>query len=564
MAENPRKSGNPRKSATRSDPPAAVSAKDKRGSQDQDRPAPPAALTRFTGIEALARNAGASADDLLGLLSFILCGLAGSEAWLGGAESGSPLAKLDLLVRRRDETLLRMAGQLVARVRGLNRALASGMQDFSPGVVDLLRRGAYAGGREAKYADPEDTDKARKRLTGRLEDLGSHAESLLQDLSQVGEATRVEALLHPQFLLESVRCRELEVALDQCHQRTALVVGLKTDSTRAGSEPARDLRGLLDLMEGLATPRWEPATARSRVMPLKAHVLLEAGDDDLSLMARLLPQMPGRFLWLSSDGIKHAGNRADEETAAAADLMEGFVEAAMEILRLRRAGETVSFGIADELRDTAAYDRVMARYRRWIGRLGVRHRVDPGPAAGELPGLLCFGLGFLSRKLPAGDFSAKALIAEAFRSARRLARRHCCELSLFINAERVEQQMELALRIVGNLEDKGPLSRRELARGFSEQRWERFAPVVGVLVRFGVLAWREDGKLAAGDAEILELEDRIREALLAPAPAGSGVEQTGKTKTPGKTRAQTSPVPQAEPEEKPRKQPGGKQDGKDQ
>jgi len=80
-----------------------------------------------TGIEAFARGTGTSADDVLAVLSFLLAGMAGSEAWLGGLGNGTPLAKLDLLVRRRDGQLCRMAGQLVARLRHFNRDLAAGL-----------------------------------------------------------------------------------------------------------------------------------------------------------------------------------------------------------------------------------------------------------------------------------------------------------------------------------------------------------------------------------------------------------------------------------------------------
>jgi hypothetical protein len=555
VAERSRKSGKSANSAwpgTRSGGPAITPAKTGRGG----------AVASATGIDAFARAAGTSADDVLAVTAFLLAGLAGSEAWLGKLEYGTPLAKLDLLVRRRDEEMRRMAGQLVARLRGLNRALVEGLQDFSPGVVDLLRRGAYAGGREAKYADPEDTDKARQRLTGQLEDKGAASSALTEDLSQAGGASRVEALLHPQFLLEAVRCRELEGALDQCHQRTALVVGLKTDPTRTGSEPARDLRGLLDLMEGLATPRWEPATGRSRVIPLRAHVLLEAGGDNLALMARLLPDMPGCFLWLSSPAGNGRAARPDEESlAAGARLIGSFSSAAMEILSFRRAGQVVAMGDDDAF--PAKWHRAMERYRCWVAHLAARHQVDAGPALRDLPGALCFGLAFLCRHRAEDQGMAPAMVAvlaAAFRSARRLARRHCCELSLFLNAERVEQGLELARQIVDKLEEKGPLSRRGLVRCFGNQRMERFEPVIGALTQVGVLERGEDGILAVGDAELAEVEEHLREALLAPVAAD--VRKANPPQAAAKSRAPAAPKARAGKGKKPAGKAPGKTPGK--
>ena len=442
-------------------------------------------------------------------MCFILCGIAGREAWLGGPATGTPLAKLDLLVRRRDGALSRMSGQLAAKLRSLNRALTVGTADYSVDWIRLTRRGAFAGGPTAKFADPEDTRKARERLLRDLGESGAGPGSLTADLQHEKQAVRIEALLHPQFLLESVRCRDLEAALDLCHLRTALVVGLKTESGRTGSEPARDLRGLLDLMEGLATPRWEGGakgeTGRSRVMPLKAHVLLEAGDDDLALMARLLPEMPGRFLWLASPaGVVRAARPQLDPNAASTRLIEGFVQASMEILGLRRAGEFAAFGGPDDGLLFAKYHRKMDRYRRWVGALGNHHQLDPGPVLCELPGVLVFGLGYLcGHTRMAGEAvptSVEVMVA-AFRAARRLARRHCGELGLFLNAERVKQGLELAWTIASRLDDKGPLTRRELVRGFSSQCWQRYEPVIGALIGLGVLAWQEDGKLAAGEVE---------------------------------------------------------------
>lgn len=513
-------------------------------------PPAPARLSCLDGLDDFAAASGTSSDDVLAVMSFLLAGMAGPEAWLGGHNEGAPLAKLDLLVRRRDGALGRMAGQLVAKLRGLNRSLTAGMADYSMDWIRLTRRGAFAGGSTAKFADPEDTRQARERLLRDLREPGAESHALRDDLEHEKDAVRIEALLHPQFLLESVRCRELQEALDLCHQRTAVVVGLKTAFGRAGSEPARDLRGLLDLMEGLATPRWEGdakgETGRSRVMPLKAHVLLEAGDDDLAPMVRLLPDLAGRFLWLIPAGAATLKPpRRSAGTAAAccsAELIDGFTQAAMEILGQRRLGATVVFSGVDVVLDYARYGRVMDRYRRWLGYLGELHQLDPGPAVCELPGALGFGLGFLCRQGGGkGLASSAAVMAEAFRSARRLARRHCRGLALHLKAEQIELGVELARQIVSKLEEKGPMSRRQLVRCFSNQRWKRFESVIGALTGLGLLAWGEENLLEFGDAEIFEVEDRLREALLAPPSAHAGVSKAAKpnppTQAPPKSRA---------------------------
>ena len=449
---------------------------------------------------------GTSSAEVLAVMSFLLCGLAGPDAWLGGQNDGAPLAKLDLLVRRRDRAVGRMAGQCVGILRYLNRSLTAGLADFSPDCIRLTQRGAFAGGTTARFADPEDTRKARDRIRKVLGDSGAESHSLDDDMEYGKEAVRTEAVLHPQFLLESVRCRELEAALDLCHQRTAVVVGLKTESGRAGSEPARDLRGLLDLMEGLATPRWEGSQkgeeVRSRVIPLKAHVLLEAGDDDLAVMTRLLPELAGRFLWLApadSGTLKPQRRLPGQE----AELMPIFNEAARKSSTSGGWGRPlVSIALTMSIAlDFARYGRVMDRYRRWIGYLEKRYQLDPGPVVSELPGALVFGLGFLCCHHDGGNgfASTKSVMVQAFRSALRLARRHCIGLALHLKEEQLAQGLELAGRIVSKLEEKGPLSRRELVRCFSDQRWEVFEPVIEPLTELGVLVWGGDGKLEPGD-----------------------------------------------------------------
>jgi hypothetical protein len=517
---------------------------------------PRATIDTLGRIRDFAHGGGVAADQALALMSFLLAGIAGQEAWLGGHVDGAPLAKLDLLIRRRapDEPLRRLAGRLVARLRGMNRELALGLEDYSEATVELVRRGALMGGPAAKFADPEDTRKASQRLRRDLQASPDANHSLEQDLRRAAESLRVEALLHPQFLLESVRCRDLTVALDACHQRTALVVAPQTDPEREGSEPAGDLRGLLDLMEGLATPRWNSESRRSRILPLKGHVLFEAGGADLALIARLLPAAAGSFLWLTASGSGRPAARSTADVAAgAAACMEMFTNRAMKILELRREGESITYSEDGEGPDSAAgppFDGPqMDRYRRWVGRMGKRLGIDPGPVVRELPGALCFGLGMLCRQNATdAEVSTGTVMAAALWSARRLARQHCRELVLYLKAELLNQAVELARRILDKLEEKGPLTLRELVRCFDNQRKERFLPVIEAMVELRLVARRQDGKLAAGEADLFELEGRLRERLFAATTApGHGAKRDSKTsanevsKPPAKAKGKPKP-----------------------
>jgi hypothetical protein len=124
--------------------------------------------------------------------------------------------------------------------------------------------------------------------------------------------------------------------------------------------------------------------------------------------------------------------------------------------------------------------------------------------------------------------------------------------------------MELARQIISNLDEKGPLSRRQLARCFRNQRMERFEPVINALIGLGVLVWEADGTLDSGEVEISEVEDRLREALLVPVPADARVPKAATPKPP-KPPVQTPPAPPAASRKKAAgkgKNPPGKAPGK--
>ena len=143
-------------------------------------------------------------------------------------------------------------------------------------------------------------------------------------------------------------------------------------------------------------------------------------------------------------------------------------------------------------------------------------------------------------------------MAQAFRSARRLARRHCIGLALYLKKEQLAQRLELAWRIVSKLEEKGPLNQRDLVRCIFKMRRAVLDPVVGALTGLGVLVWGEDDKLELGDTEISEVEDRLREALLALVPASdTSLRKAAKSKPPVQSQAQTPPESGAETPKEP-------------
>jgi hypothetical protein len=176
-------------------------------------------------------------------------------------------------------------------------------------------------GRTAKGATPQDTAEAIERHRRVLERTAKGAKILEQDLAPDSEAHNIEGSLHPEFLIEHTRCRDLSAAVDRCHQRAALVVCPKLESSRGGSEPVKDLRRLLDLLEGSCPPGNPAEPGRPSCLPLKAYALLVAGPADLGMMRQAEPAMPERFLWLAGGsgprlGHGSASNASEDSSAA--------------------------------------------------------------------------------------------------------------------------------------------------------------------------------------------------------------------------------------------------------
>ncbi len=469
-------------------------------------------IARLTGMTAFAAKTGTSSDAVLAVVCFLLCGTAGNEAWLGNFKRGWPLAKLDILVPAQSPALRRLIDQFVSRVRLINRTLSANMGRFSPEIVAVMLHGSFAGGRSAKNASPQATEKAMGLHRLALDRTAGGQDSLTQDLAPDVEAHNIESTLHPEFLIENTKCRDLFDALERCHQRSAIVVCPKLESSRGGAGPVKDFRRLMELLEGAAPPKNSASLGRTSCLPLKAHAVLAAGGDDLAVMSEAVAGMPERFLWLSEkkEGkppVPTEPRSADAEGVGSVEsLMTAFQGAILTILGARRDGGTPAICFESD-NALVAYETGMANHEQWIQTMAEDPTAEFGPVACELPSTLYWGLGFLCQNLPERIRPcAEELLAAAFAAAKRLGEVHFRELKIFRNADLVRQRLVLAGRIMEEVETRAPLGMRDLVRSFNRQRKERHLTVINALIKLKVLVRDEDGRFIQGDVDLSEVE----------------------------------------------------------
>jgi hypothetical protein len=362
-----------------------------------------------------------------------------------------------------------------------------------------------------------------------LERTAQGAKTLKQDLAPDSEAHNIEGSLHPEFLIEHTRCRDLSAAVDRCHQRAALVVCPKLESSRGGSEPVKDLRRLLDLLEGSCPPGNPAEPGRPSCLPLKAHALLVAGPADLGMMTQAEPAMPERFLWLAGGsgprlGHGSASNASEDSSAAPAKakaqapsgggseggigtLMEALKDALVTILATRRDGAPPAIGFETGGGASNDFDQRMREHDTWCDAL----EMDPGRLARELPSMLFWGLRFLVGSLPEkGQPSSEQILEASFQAAERLVKTHARELGVFRNADRIQKQTALAVRIMMEvLKAEAPLSMRDLQRSFSNQRKDRFKPVLDALIGLKVLAQEGKECYVPGDVDFNDAREEL-------------------------------------------------------
>lgn len=456
------------------------------------------ALEAF-GIAGFAKELGVDEDFAVAVCCSILAGIAGPEGYLETPWGPGRLPKLDLLTTKDSSPGARLIGCLTDPVERINGRLAHNMARCNPDAIEFLAFGAFSG--DASKKPPlEARDATLRRNLAFL----TSKEGLKGDLVIDATARRVEAILHPGILLRRAAGRDLPRLLDDCHYRSALVVEPSLGLGREGSEPAKAIREFLLLLVGALT-RNRSSSGRSRkgVGPARGQVILTLGREELGALNGTAAVLLDRMLWISPNVGKPV---ASAKPDGASIFLDAYERTIRKVVELRREGHALLVQFESPEMRTRFHDELKV-YEKGVATM----RSNPGESAARLPEALFWGLWFLRRSLPQGSrVSDDALITAVFASATRLAANHNRQVLVLRNSGLVTDALQIARRAVRELSTRmAPLKIRDLTRMFSQQKKERFVPILDALVEAGVLIKDSTGAYLLGSVEIDEVADLL-------------------------------------------------------
>ncbi len=456
------------------------------------------------GIESLASSMGVSPDSVLLVTAAMLTAAAGPDTWLRTTVGNEPLPKLNLLARAECHRLKRLIQHLSSPLSMMNRRLIETSRRHNPEAIQFLVTGTTKKSSESKRADfldpSSDLMRHRLALRGPSE---NQDDCLLSDLAFDPVVARAESLLHPQFLVINAEGAGLRELVEECHSRHALVIEPLLGLTRNCSEPAKLIRQIGALMDGIAPGTRSTSNKEVRLVGtnVQARMVLRLRVQEIRVLLDPVFGMGQRFLWLEDSRTANAGS---DDPDANARFGSAYQRAIGEVVGLRRAGRQPLFEFASSS-DLAHFTSEQRAYEAEFDGLGF----DPGASVRGLPMCLAWALGFLRRQLARENrFSDRSLIHAAFASARRLGKIHVVEVRKLTHAKMLEDQLHTAGRIVKLLVG-GPRKLREIVRRFNDQKKERFLPVLEALIEVGVLSVSDDGEYSCGEFEIADVKDEL-------------------------------------------------------
>ena len=477
--------------------------------QSGDTPDP--ALTAM-GLIAVSQTTGAPADSLLAVVAMLLTGLAGPDASIRDSLGPCRLAKLDLLTSAEDFRLQRSINRFTCPLETMQRRLGEKMGRYSPNALELTANGAHSSSTTIKLADQELQDKSLRRHmdTFTAATQPGPSNTLLQDLADDPVPPRMEAVLHPQFLVKGADGLSLDSLVEKCHLRTALVVHPKLDLARKGPGPSKVMKVLTNLLDGVTVTKRPDSIERGRDSSLlaRAHAMLALTKAEIEAMHAMDSDHLHRFLWLKegdcSDALKPGDGTACETFLAA------YQGAIQEILGFRREGRGLMMDF-ESRKMAAKFESELHTYEDEIQQTAA----SAGPWARGLPQTLFWALGFLRRSMPADRRpDDEGLMAAAFAAARRLVENHRHQVLVITNASLLADRIWLAGRIVEELEKGIPLKFHILVRSFDQQEKSRFDPVIDALLDTGVLVRNEDKRLTLGPVDLTDVQEELVKRFL--------------------------------------------------
>lgn len=442
------------------------------------------------GLDAWANSCVVAPHTAIAVAASILAGVAGPLGRLPA--TASVLSPGVNLAGRQDDSLLRTAIEGLARpLLSIEKALVARSKEFTPDEIDDAM---FAPRRQRTAADltklgepgPLDQDLADFNLLSRLEG----------DAQISAQSIRYECLARARFILAGHIPPSLIRALSDFHYGHGLLGGAVENLPREKSKRHQRLDEILRCFggaEAATSGKGKSAKITPESVCMKGVILFPADQFDWLATARrdfLSHTIPVASLPLSA-------NLASVDEIRAVGFVRLFQGVAKHALASRRAHSPVIINFHSD----AAVVEFLARQRTFLRELQAIPENLRVSSAAALPVTLTWALLLLAGK---PDLDAYALEA-AFTAARNIVKD---ARDLFVGYDQRttgEKRLKNVRKLHKRLAQHGPLPRWQLLRGLDQQGLQIHAPVLRVLIEFGVFRQDDNNLLHLGTVPLHQI-----------------------------------------------------------
>ncbi|MEO5715729.1 MAG: hypothetical protein ABIT37_19775 [Luteolibacter sp.] len=448
------------------------------------------------GIGAWAEESGIPLELALALAASVLAGIAGPACSPNVPLAGGALPGLNLVARQGDHLLGQALSQLTGTLVNIQTCLRRKAGNLT---VENLYSARYEG---FKLRNDEDL----RYMANSHDPTHSKYDPSLQlgeDLRHNEESSRMEALIHPDFLLGGSLVKNLERRLSQCHGGLGYFVGNPGALPRETARREKQVDELLRFLHGVAVKSGHPkyvTAVETRELVLSGEFTFS--ESDLKWLIGNRRDFLGNTLLVSSGSGAVAASDSVPETRQgdAHYFLERFVRVAKHTLGLRRAG-LPQVGTFTTWAAKAEFEK---QQREFLRELGESPLADLTTQAARLPALLAWTISVLGPDSGLDDY----ILATAVPVARRLTEAALLPYLMADNASLADERQQRARKIVERVALIQPCKARDVVRGFACQSMETYRPVIDLLIREGILQQDPKKMLSVGPVPLARLETR--------------------------------------------------------
>lgn len=312
-------------------------------------------------------------------------------------------------------------------------------------------------------------------------------EALLETALNAGtRADHYENLVRPRFMIAGATPAEPSRALAEFNAGACLLAGAREFLPAGERQRHQRVDDLARFIEGAEVQITGKSPVRRIAATMRGIFVFQPADIDWLLDNRrdfLRQTIP-----VGTD-VLPVDRGLDWDLAAG--FRRRFARAAVHTLACRRA-------VAPS---AAGFSQSMARAEYQAARLEfLMESTACPPAIATLPDLAAWTLLRLWDRFP-----EQQVVKLALSAARDIRDRSIRMFLAHDQAGESRQRLEAGLKMVQRLIEKGPLKRRELVRGFADQRLELHQPVIDVLLNAGIIAEDADRLLRIGHVPVSNL-----------------------------------------------------------